>query len=95
MPPKDPTIEEARAFRGRARSRSREPSPPMTLGNMRSNGIRRLSVSCPCCHHQVEFNVDHMLDDVVVPSIGPRMICTRCGHVGADARPDWSGLKQP
>jgi hypothetical protein len=25
---------------------------------------------------------------VPVPSFGPRMVCTRCGIVGADARPN-------
>jgi hypothetical protein len=24
-----------------------------------------------------------------VPSFGPRMVCTRCGIIGADARPNW------
>jgi hypothetical protein len=61
----------------RARSASRLASVPMTLGNMRRNGVRSLSVYCPNCRHSVEFNVDHMPDDVEVPSIGPRMVCTR------------------
>jgi hypothetical protein len=72
--PKDPTIEEAKAHK-RARPESRYHGPPMTLGNMRANGIRCLSVYCSCCHHQVTFNVDHMPDAVEVPSIGPRMVC--------------------
>jgi hypothetical protein len=89
--PKDPTIVEAKAHK-RDRSASRLPSPPMTLGNMRENGVHSLFVSCAYCHHSVELNVDHMPDEVEVPSIGSRMVCTRCGHVGADARPDWSEL---
>jgi hypothetical protein len=28
-------------------------------------------------------------DDVLVPRFGPRMVCTRCGIIGADARPNW------
>jgi hypothetical protein len=28
-------------------------------------------------------------DDVVVPTSGPRMVCTGCGIVGANARPNW------
>ena len=66
MPPKDPTIEEAKAFRGRARPASRDTGPPMTLGNMRENGVRGLFVYCLSCHHSVEFNVDHMPDAVEV-----------------------------
>jgi hypothetical protein len=88
--PKDPTVEEAKAHK-RARRNSRQTEPPMTLGNMRENSIRRLFVSCNCCHHSVELSVDHMPDEVEVPSIGPRLVCTRCGHVGADAT---AGLEQ-
>jgi hypothetical protein len=29
------------------------------------------------------------LDDIPVPAFGPRMMCTRCGIIGADARPNW------
>jgi hypothetical protein len=39
------------------------------------------------------LNVDHLPDHVTVPSFGPRMVCTRCGIIGADARPNW--LEQP
>jgi len=28
-------------------------------------------------------------DDVTAPTFGPRMVCTRRGIVGADARPNW------
>jgi hypothetical protein len=39
------------------------------------------------------LSVDRWSDDVAVPSFGPRMVCTGCGIVGADARPNWQ--KQP
>jgi hypothetical protein len=64
--------------------------PPMTLGNMRENGVRRLSVSCWICHHSAVVDVDGYADPVPVPAFGPRMVCTRCGIVGADARPNWT-----
>jgi hypothetical protein len=32
---------------------------------------------------------DHMPDDTPIRPLGSRMVCTRCGHVGADVRPDW------
>jgi hypothetical protein len=28
-------------------------------------------------------------DDVLLPSFGPRMVCTGCGMIGADVRPNW------
>jgi hypothetical protein len=63
--------------------------PPMTLANMRKHGVRSLSIACHLCHHQVVMNVDAFGDAVPVPSFGPRMVCTACGIVGADARPNW------
>jgi hypothetical protein len=35
----------------------------------------------------VIVNVNRLPRDLTVPSFGPRMVCTRCGIVGADARP--------
>ncbi len=35
------------------------------------------------------LTADPWPDDVRVPSFGPRMVCTRCGIIGADARPNW------
>ena len=64
--------------------------PPMTLGNMRSNGVHRLAVYCERCHHQALLGVDDYSADVPVPAVGPRMVCTRCGAIGADAQPNWN-----
>jgi len=59
---------------------------PMTLGNMRSLGVHALAVWCDgrgqhCC----VLDVSSYADDVPVPSFGPRMVCTVCGAIGADA----------
>jgi hypothetical protein len=62
---------------------------PMTLGNMRANGVRSLDVSCWQCHHRAILSADPWPDHVPVPTFGPRMVCTRCGIIGADARPNW------
>ena len=70
-------------------TRRDEPIQPMTLGNMRRNGVRGLDVTCQHCGHHTEVNVDAHPDHVTVPSFGPRMRCTKCGHLGADARPNW------
>jgi hypothetical protein len=34
------------------------------------------------------MNGDHLPDDAVIRVLGPKMVCTRCGHIGADVRPD-------
>jgi hypothetical protein len=31
----------------------------------------------------------------VVRSLRPRMVCTRCGLIGAEVRPDWSPHTSP
>jgi hypothetical protein len=62
---------------------------PMTLGNMRSNGVRSLAVQCHQCHREVAVDASPWSDDVPVPTFGPRMVCTKCGAIGADVRPNW------
>jgi len=61
----------------------------MTLGNMRAQGVRALSVRCVLCHHEALLSADAWSDAVPVPSFSPHMVCTSCGIVGADARPNW------
>src|SRR6266446_3829007 len=35
-------------------------------------------------------NADWLPDETPVRSLCPRMVCTACGLIGADVRPDWS-----
>jgi hypothetical protein len=60
---------------------------PMDLANMRQNGVRSLDVICHGCRHEVVLNVDQYPGDLLVREFGPRMVCTKCGMVGADGRP--------
>jgi hypothetical protein len=64
----------------------------MTLGNMRANGVRSLAVFCGgrFCDHSAIFDVSGYPDDLPVPAFRPRMVCTVCGAIGADARPNWN-----
>jgi hypothetical protein len=57
--------------------------PPMTLGNMRANGVRRLDASCWECHPKAVLEVDGYGDDVPVPSFGPRLVCNKVGLLAA------------
>ena len=63
----------------------------MTLGNMRANGVHTLAVWCSGrgCYHEAVLDVAGYPDDIAVPAFGPRMVCTVCGAIGADARPNW------
>jgi hypothetical protein len=66
----------------------------MTLGNRRANGVRSLDVSCSLCHHRAILSADPWPDHVPVPMFGRRMVCTRCGIIGADARSNWQEQPQ-
>ena len=68
---------------------------PMTLGNMRTNGVRSLLIYCPACHRSVPLNVDSFGESVPIPAFGLRMVCTECGMIGADARPNWREQRAP
>ncbi len=70
-------------------ARSYEPIEPMTLENMHAKGVRSLDVQCNQCRHRVILNVDHLPGDLTISSFGPRMVCTKCGMIGADVRPNW------
>jgi hypothetical protein len=76
-------------MRGCAHAHRSLPWPPMSLANMRANGVRSLSVTCELCHQEAVINVDAFDDAVPVRALGPRMVCTVCGIVGAFARPHW------
>jgi hypothetical protein len=77
-----------------ASTRPRQTLPTVTLANMRSHGCRDLRVYCTSgwCHHSAVMNADSFPDDTALPELGRRMVCTACGLVGADARPDWSSI---
>jgi hypothetical protein len=62
------------------------------MGHIRSHGCRNLLVYCGAinCNHSVVINGDHLPDDLPIRSLCSRMVCQRCGHRGADVRPDWS-----
>jgi hypothetical protein len=70
--------------------RNRHRGPPMTLGKMRQNGVRSLSVHCWVCHHSAILSAEAWPDDLPMTLFDARMVCTRCGMIGkADVRPNW------
>jgi hypothetical protein len=56
---------------------------------MRGLWVRGLNVTCLICRHDSHVDVDAYPDHVQLPSFGSRMVRTRCGIIGADARPNW------
>ena len=71
-------------------SPTRNRGPSITLANMRAEGVGSLSVSSWLCHHGAVLTADRWRDEVPLPSFGPRMVCSSCGIIGADVRPNWA-----
>ena len=53
--------------------------PPMTLANMRSNGVRAVTARCEACGREADVNVDALPETTTVPKAGQRLRCSRCG----------------
>jgi hypothetical protein len=73
----------------------RRPSPyqgtPVMLGHLRSHGCRRLLIYCSTglCHHGAVVDADRWPDDTTIRDLCPKAVCTRCGMIGGDVRPNW------
>jgi hypothetical protein len=69
---------------------SRDPLPPVLLGEVRALGFP-LFLSCPVCNHSGEVAIeafDGFPDDLDVQDIGHAVRCTKCGRRGgASAHP--------
>jgi hypothetical protein len=64
-----------------------KPGPPMTLANMRANGVRAVSATCEACGHKADVNVGALPETVTVPKAGQRLRCSQCGGKAISTRP--------
>ena len=62
------------------------------MGHIRSHGCRSLLVYCGSawCNHRAKLNADWLPDETALLDQDRRMVCTACGLIGANVRPDWS-----
>jgi hypothetical protein len=69
-------------------------SEPVTMGHIRGHGCHALLVYCESrwCNHSAKLNADWLPDDIPLWALCPRMVCTACGLIGADVRPDWTPM---
>ncbi len=44
-----------------------KPGPPMTLANMRQNGVHAVTATCEACGHKADVNVDALPESLTVP----------------------------
>jgi hypothetical protein len=79
------------------RRRQQYQRPPVTLGHIRSHGVRQLLIYCCTgfCYHSAVVNADQWPDDTVLLDLDRKAVCTKCGMIGADVRPNWSERPQP
>jgi hypothetical protein len=63
----------------------------ITLGEMRSSGVRGLLVYCADykCAHSVSIGADRWPDDIRLSDLESLFVCQACGQRGADIRPDF------
>ena len=52
---------------------------PMTLANMRQNGVRAVIASCANCGRSADVYVGHLARDPHRPEAGNRLRCSHCG----------------
>jgi hypothetical protein len=53
---------------------------------------RRLLIYCSTglCHHSATVDADRWPDKTAVRDLCQKAVCTKCGIIGADVRPDWT-----
>jgi len=72
-----------------ASPRGKNFGPPMTLANMRQNGVHAVIARCEACGHVADVNVDALAGTILVPEVGRRLRCSECGGKGIETRPAW------
>jgi DNA-directed RNA polymerase subunit RPC12/RpoP len=60
---------------------------PMSLANMRQNGVRMVIASCANCGRSADVNVDLLPETLAVPDAGKRLRCSQCGGKSISTRP--------
>jgi hypothetical protein len=66
-----------------------KPGPPMTLANMRLNGVRAVTATCANCGRAADVSVDALPETLTVPEAGQRLRCSQCGAKTISTRPAW------
>jgi hypothetical protein len=67
----------------------------ITLGEMRSAGVRGLLIYCADyrCSHSIAISADRWRDEVRLSDLEARFACKACGKRGADVRPNFLPAK--
>jgi hypothetical protein len=68
---------------------------PMSLGNMRAQGVRSVWAECESCRHEAAVNVDRFADAVYVPDVALDLRCSKCRSKRITTWPNWKEHKAP
>ena len=70
---------------------------PMTLGNMRANGVRAVIATCLNRErrHKADSSSTSSAMTLFVPDVGRRMRCSACGERKIESRPACHLAKRP
>ena len=63
---------------------------PMTLANMRTNGVRSVEAGCEACGREAVLSCDALPEDFPVPDVALRLRCSGCGSKRIVTKPDWT-----
>jgi hypothetical protein len=68
-----------------------------TFGEMRAAGVRGVLIYCRDyrCSQWTRLDADRWSDGVRLSDVETRLVCTACGHRGADVRPDFHWNRKP
>jgi DNA-directed RNA polymerase subunit RPC12/RpoP len=69
--------------------------PPMSLANMRENGVHAVIATCQACGHKADVNVDALPASTGVPHVGQGLRCSQCGGKRIETRPAWHTVRRP
>ena len=67
---------------------------PMSLGNMRAQGVRSVWAECESCRHEA-VNVDRFADAVYVPDVALDLRCSKCRSKRITTWPNWKEQPAP
>jgi hypothetical protein len=73
---------------------NRYTGPGMTIGNMRSHGVRSIEVTCGCGHSAL-VDADQLDDLTELSGLRARLRCSACNCRPIDVRPNWREHSAP
>jgi hypothetical protein len=65
-------------------------TPKITFAELRESNAYGILVYCNRCGHMKKLAAELFPDAARLSDLEPRLVCTACGHRGADVRPNFA-----